>query len=333
VAPARLPIILLTGFLGSGKTTLLRHALAGPLGADTAVLVNELGAIGLDHHLLMTATETTLVLANGCVCCSIRDDLIGSLSELFWQRLRREVPPFARVVIETTGLADPRHVVAGLADDSLVAERYRLSSVVCAVDGRDGEGVLDRHGEAMLQAASADLLVVTKTDVAESDAVARLTSRLRDVNPLAVMQESDRGQVSAEILFQSRREAAISPPKARQMSLRSGGRSAAFSATHAMNIATFALRFPAPPELAALNAALQRIIARLGERLLRVKGLVRVAGGARPLLIEAVGTRISPPEPVAAKEGDWLVFIVIDSAPAEIQAQFMDAGIATARDP
>ena len=332
-APARIPIILLTGFLGSGKTTLLRRALAGPSGADTAVLVNELGAIGLDHHLLVTASETTLVLANGCVCCGIRDDLIGALSELFWQRLRREVSTFARVVVETTGLADPRHVIASLGSDSLVVERYRLGSVVCTVDGRDGESVLDRHAEAMLQSASADLLVVTKTDVAEHDAAARLRSRLQVLNPLAILQDSAGGRVPPEMLFQPRRDVPVAQPKPSPTSLRRTGRAEAFSATHVLNIATVALRFPDPPELAALIVALERLAGRLGERLLRVKGLVRVDDGARPMLIEMVGTRLSAAQPVAADSGDWLVFIVVDCAAEEIEEQFADVGIATTLGP
>ncbi len=139
----QIPAMLLTGFLGAGKTTLLRALLSLPDAGDTAVIVNELGEIGLDHHLLAGASETTYLLENGCVCCTQRDDLEASLEELFWARLRQEIPQFSRVVVETTGLADPAGVFAMVTGDTLAGARYPWNSVVTLVDGQTGSKTLE----------------------------------------------------------------------------------------------------------------------------------------------------------------------------------------------
>ncbi|HTH99269.1 MAG TPA: GTP-binding protein, partial [Stellaceae bacterium] len=201
----RLPVILVTGFLGSGKTTMLRHLLRSPKAADTAIIVNEIGAVGLDHHLLWTSTETTVVLENGCVCCSLREDLAETLSSLFWQRLRREIPRFERIVVETTGLADPRHVVATFATDPLLVERFRLQSVITTVDAALGMERHERHDEWAAQIGMADTLLLTKTDLASADQVAATTKLLGELNPLARVTPMARGDVAPEIIWQAGR--------------------------------------------------------------------------------------------------------------------------------
>ena len=178
-----IPVSVITGFLGSGKTTLLNHLLGHPDMEETAVLINEFGDIGIDHLLVETISEDIVVLNSGCICCTVRGDLIDSLRELFIKRLRGEVPQFRRVLIETTGLADPAPVIHTLMNDPVIAERYRMDGIVTTVDAVLGDGQLDTHEESVKQAAVADRIVMTKTDLAEDDAVAGLRRRLGSLTP------------------------------------------------------------------------------------------------------------------------------------------------------
>ena len=160
---------LLTGFLGSGKTTLINALLKHPGMSETAVLVNEFGEIGLDHHLIERIDEDTVLLNAGCLCCTVRDDLARVLRELFIKRVKGDVPPFTRVLIETTGLADPAPVIHTLMTDRVIANRFALDGVVTAVDGVNGDIQLGRHRESIKQAAVADRIVITKGDLAEDE--------------------------------------------------------------------------------------------------------------------------------------------------------------------
>jgi G3E family GTPase len=216
----KIPITLLTGFLGSGKTTLLRQMLTLPGWNETVVLVNELGEVGLDHHLLGTASDAVMLMENGCICCSVRDDLVGVLEDLFWKRLHRKMPYFKRVVVETTGLADPGPIVRALLSHPLIAERYALDSVLCTVDAMAGAAQLELHPECLAQAAMADALLITKTDClggnagdntddsiinvdsnidSDSDVMA-LEAALRELNPLAMLRRTVPGQLSPGLL-------------------------------------------------------------------------------------------------------------------------------------
>ncbi|HMS78832.1 MAG TPA: GTP-binding protein [Burkholderiaceae bacterium] len=177
------PVTVLTGFLGSGKTTLLNGLLRQPALADTAVLINELGSVGLDHLLVDRVDERTVLLASGCVCCTIRADLAHALASLLLRRDRGELPPFSRVIGETTGLADPAPILHTLAAEPMLAERCRLQGVVATVDAVHGGAQLSRHFESVKQAAVADLIVLTKTALATPEALARLGRRLDRLNP------------------------------------------------------------------------------------------------------------------------------------------------------
>jgi G3E family GTPase len=177
------PISLLTGFLGSGKTTVLNYLLRQPDLGQTAVVINEFGAIGLDHELVESSTENMVLLQSGCLCCTIRGDLVQTLHQLLDRRNKGEVTPFDRVIIETTGLADPAPILHTLMTDGLLSQEFRLDGVITTVDATSGSSTLDKQVEAVKQAAVADRLLLTKTDLADPGTVHALEARLREINP------------------------------------------------------------------------------------------------------------------------------------------------------
>lgn len=311
---ARLPVHVLTGFLGSGKTTLLRHLLGDPGMGDTAVVINEFGEVGLDHLLVREVSEDVVLLASGCLCCTLRDDLITTLLELREAVERREIPAFGRIVVETTGLADPLPIVQAILSERRLARLFRLGRVIATVDAINGLATLDRYAEAVQQAAAADGLVLTKTDLAEVASTAQLEARLRGLNPMAQLMRSRPGDwPSAGELFRDD----PGPPAARRIaSVQDHGHA------HAP-VNAFVVVHDEPVDLDAFVDWLDLLLANRGEQVLRVKGYLAAIGHERPLVIQGVQHVVFRPEPLNEHPGaagrSELVFITRDLAQEAIE--------------
>jgi len=277
------PVTVLTGFLGSGKTTLLSRLLAHPDMGETAVIVNELGEVGIDHHLLRRVDERTMLLKSGCVCCALRGDLADELRDLLGRRDRGEIPPFERVVVETTGLADPVPVVYTLLSEPVVKHHFRLERVVATVDAQHGL----RHPESVKQAAAADRLVVTKVDVADPTPA---RAALRRLNPAAEVLESSFGDVEPAAIF----GAGTGPAVAEPVSVPAPSEHA-----HRDDVRAVGVAFEQPIDWTAFGIWLTMLLQARGEDVLRVKGLLDV-GAEGPLLINGVQHVVHPPEHLPA---------------------------------
>src|SRR5947208_6531446 len=276
-----LPVSVITGFLGSGKTTLLSHLLRDPACERTAVIINEFGAVGLDHLLVESSDEQILTLEGGCVCCTVRGDLVRTAADLLARRAAGAITPFERIVIETTGLADPAPIVHALMTDRDIADALRLEAVIATVDAVTGAATLDRHPESVKQTALADCIVVTKTDLADP-AANGLAARLQALNPGAPKLTAVHGAVDARRLFdgRARYDATLYQAQAH----RHGG------------IDTFCLRREKPLHAVTLSLFLQVIAEHCGARLLRLKGLVDVVESpGRPAVIHGVQHVFHPP--------------------------------------
>lgn len=302
---------IVTGFLGSGKTTLLSRLLHSVEMRNAAVLVNEFGEAGLDHHLLRRVEERTVLLGGGCACCAIREDLADALLELLDLDERGE-RPIERVVIETTGLADPAPILHTIYAHPVLSHRFFADLVISTVDALSGEANLDHSPESIKQVASSDRIVVTKTDAAEPEAVQRLTSRLRCLNPSARIFEAAFGEVDAGALLQPGRQPSAEPEST--PTVPSGSHDTA--ETH-----TVSLTFDGPVDWAAFGVWLSMLLHARGESVLRVKGLLDT-GEAGPVVLNGVQHTIHPPEHLEAWPGEEhrsrITFITRGVRPEEI---------------
>lgn len=305
-----LPVSILTGFLGSGKTTLLSRLLGHPRMGETAVIVNELGEVAIDHHLLRRVDERTVVLASGCVCCTLRGDLADELRDLLDRRTRRELPPFRRVVLETTGLADPGPILSTLVSEPMLRHQFAVEAVVTTVDAVAGLETGRRRREWAQQAAAADRLVVTKGDLAGRARVDALCEELGRINPAADVLEVAFGAVDPRRLFGGRCKLA--------------GRAAAqVDHAHTDVVRSFALELDRPLDWAAFGVWLTMLLQSRGADILRVKGLLNT-GGPGPVLVNGVQHVVYPPEHLPRwPDGDRrsrLVFIARDVEPGALRA-------------
>jgi G3E family GTPase len=194
-----LPIHIITGFLGSGKTTLLNQLLLQPEMEDTVVIVNEFGEIGIDHLLVKATIEDLILLEGGCLCCSVRTDLVNTLEDLFQKRACKKIPKFKQVIVETTGIADPAPILRTLINDAFIAEHYRLAIIITTVDAVYGVEQLDEYQESVKQAALANMLILTKIDLVTAEKLTILKQRLRRLNPCASIDELNLNQQKFEI--------------------------------------------------------------------------------------------------------------------------------------
>lgn len=299
----RIPASLITGFLGSGKTTLLNRWLASPLLAGAAVIVNEFGEVGIDHALIAASSDNTIELSTGCLCCTVRGDLVDTLRELHEKRARGEVRPFDRVLIETTGLADPAPVIQALMTFP-VSARYRLDTVIAAVDGVQGLATLDAHPEAVKQVAVADAVILTKTDIAPP--APALVARIRALNPGAELVEAglaagpDAALTAGGGLYDPATKAADVARWLNAEAYAGHHHHHHDVSRHSARIGSFCLAFDAPLEWEHVAHWLDALVIAHGADLLRVKGIIDVAGRERPIVVQAVQKLFHPPFELAA---------------------------------
>ena len=316
------PLVVITGFLGAGKSTLLNHLLRQPELAGTAVLVNEFGEIGLDHLLVERLDETTVLLNAGCLCCTVRGDLVRALRDLEPRVAAGEV---RRVVVETTGLADPAPILQTLMGDAYAATRFRLDGVVTVVDAVHAMDQLDRQVEAAKQVAVADRLVLTKTDLADP---APVRARLAALNPGAPILVADHGRIDPSLLLEAGFD-----PASRSADVRAWLAVDAYAGhqhhhhdpnRHDAAIRAFCMTFDQPLHWDGVGTWLEMLISTQGEKLLRVKGILNLHGQDRPVVIHGVQHLFHPPSLLAAwPDGDprssRIVMIVRDLDPAVIE--------------
>jgi G3E family GTPase len=324
-----IPVSIITGFLGSGKTTLLNRLLKRPEMNRVAVIVNELGEIGVDNDLIEVSSEQMMLLNNGCLCCVLRGDLQETLRDLFIKRRNGEIIDFDRVVIETTGLADPAPVMQTLITDALLLEQYRLDCVVTLVDAVNAPGQLVQFTEPVKQVALADRLVVTKSDLVGEKQLAALTARLRELNPRAPVQVALNGEVELSFLVDVGLRRANARLEEVERWLGAGEEDEHGHAhRHDEAVQNFVLRFDQPLPWEAFTQCLEVLTALRGPDLLRVKGLVNVAGKAGPMVVQGVQHLFHPPLELAAWPGPdrttRLVFIT-RGIPRETVADLFNA--------
>jgi G3E family GTPase len=332
-APAdRLPVSILTGFLGSGKTTLLKALLHHPDMDRVMVIVNEFGEVGLDDALIEKVDEDAVLLSSGCLCCTIRNDLLDTLKSLFKRRAKGEIPGFDRIVIETTGLADPAPILHTMMSDGFLVSRFTLDGVVAVVDAVNAPWQLDKQFESVKQAAVADRIVLSKTDLVDDAAVAAVTARLQAINPAAPILKAVLGAIEPGTLF----DAGLYNPKSKSTDVQRWLKEEAYRDTeghvyqregehdhhhdhghdhdhghhhhdvnrHDDHIRAFCLTFDEPFSWNKIAPAMDMLVQTHGLNLLRMKGILNVEEVDVPVVVHAVQHLFHPPAKLNAWPSD-----------------------------
>ncbi|MCX7313340.1 MAG: GTP-binding protein [Hyphomicrobiales bacterium] len=285
---SRLPVTIVTGFLGAGKTTLVRRFLETPEGKGTALIVNEFGSEGIDDALLRESSDEVTLLGNGCLCCNTRTDLQNTLRRLVADRDRGKIPHFGRVLIETSGLADMSPILQTFSTDRALGAEFAIEVVVAVVDAVNGLRNLEKAPEARKQAILADRIIISKTDIADSKDTKKLTAMLEDLNPRAAIGSAVRGDIDPKVLTDTGSGDAIE---------RHSGYVA--EATHSDGIVSFIMRDETPLIWPVFQRAMETLTSLRGPDLLRIKGLLNLAGSRGPVVFQAVQHLIHPPVELA----------------------------------
>jgi G3E family GTPase len=309
----RIPVVAITGFLGAGKTTLIRRFLGTPEGLGTAVIVNELGAIGIDDQLVRPSADATVLLGNGCLCCATRSDLALALRRLVADRERGRLPWFGRVLIETSGLADPSPILQTFATDRALGGEFHMDALVTVVDTAAGPATLEWSAELRKQVIMADRIVLTKTDLAGTAATEALAQRLRVLNPRASVDAAIAGALDPSRLIAPAEFARPLPGLGEQT-------------VHSDGIASFTLAPAKPVVWSTFARTVDTLIALRGTDLLRVKGFLHVEGCGGPVLIQLVQHLAHPPVELDAWPGadrtSQLVFITRNLSEGSVKTLF-----------
>ncbi|MDP6874255.1 MAG: GTP-binding protein [Alphaproteobacteria bacterium] len=305
-----LPVSVITGFLGSGKTTLLNRLIQHPGMANTAVVINEFGEIGIDNMLVESVDDDVVLMSSGCLCCTIRGDLVDTLKDLYKRRAKQEVPDFERLVIETTGLADPAPILHTLMADPFLMGRYRLDGVISTADAMLALDTMAKHQEAVKQAAVADRIVVTKSDLADDDAMGKLEARLRGLNPAAHIHRAAHGDIDPALLF----NAGLYDPETKSLDVQRWLRAEAYDDGHHHdhgdghgdghghdvnrhddNIQAYCVYLEERLPWDQIASWLELLTTYRGDDILRIKGMLNVAESETPIVVHGVQHMFHPP--------------------------------------
>ena len=298
----RIPVTVLTGFLGSGKTTLFQTLLNCKEGSGVAVMINELGEVALDHLFVQKLTESAIVLKNGCICCTIREDLQTGLRELIDGLYSKTVAPFNRIVIETTGLADPTPIAMTLDGDLMLRRQVRLANIIATVDAIFGAEQIDTHEESLRQVAIADRIVLTKTDIANSEQISLVKEKIHKVNSMAMILDANKEKSLWHLLFD------IDPfdPNTKSSEVQNWLKHLPDIKTvdsehhyheeyHNDDIQTFSILTEEPLNWTAFAIWLSALLHRYGKNILRIKGLLNIPDALGPVVLNTVQSHITPP--------------------------------------
>lgn len=314
VKRTRIPILLLTGFLGSGKTSLLKHWLRAPEFADAMAIINEFGEVGLDDRLVQMSSDAPILLENGCACCEGAEDLNATLERLFWQRLRRQIPRFEWVLVETSGLADPAPIAAAISGDELLGERYRLAGVATTFDVRLGPDQIQAHPECRSQIMLANVLALTKTDIADARQIKAARQAVRRLRPDLNLVESAGAQLPAASILAHLPREGFAP----------FGETSAVAA-HSPDVSSAFAPLEHPRPWREIEAALETILRRYGKRILRLKGMALVDDENGPVILQSVAgqavERCAAPRASVADADRMGITVIAQFVPAELVAR------------